>query len=152
MPNFLVWKFCGKAQFPYSFGPIARKYTETVPFHNISTPGNSVKLRHFTQCCLLIKPSCYQETYIQSQVFVILISLLFVQGRTGVMICAYLIYKGIYSSPDEAMKHYAAARTFNDKVSDFRVWSLVFCCIINYKRLNALLFESLSTAFLYFLQ
>ena len=28
-PNFLVWKFCGKAQF-----------AETVPFYKISTPGN----------------------------------------------------------------------------------------------------------------
>ena len=34
-PNFLVWKFCGKAQFPHSFG---RNYAETVPFHKISTP------------------------------------------------------------------------------------------------------------------
>ena len=25
-PNFLVWKFCGKAQFPYSFGWFARNY------------------------------------------------------------------------------------------------------------------------------
>ena len=34
-PNFLVWKFCGKAQFPHSFGQI--------------TPGNWVKLRYFAQ-------------------------------------------------------------------------------------------------------
>ena len=38
--NFLVWKFCGKAQFLHSFERIARNYAETVPFHNISTPGN----------------------------------------------------------------------------------------------------------------
>ena len=38
--NFLVWKFCGKAQFPHSFGRFARNYAETVPFHEISTPGN----------------------------------------------------------------------------------------------------------------
>ena len=31
-PNFLVWKYCGKAQFPYSFGRIARNYAEAVPF------------------------------------------------------------------------------------------------------------------------
>ena len=31
--NFLVWKFL-----------------ETVPFHKISTPGNQMKLRYFTQC------------------------------------------------------------------------------------------------------
>ena len=28
---------------------IARNYAETVPFHKISTSGNSVKLRYFTQ-------------------------------------------------------------------------------------------------------
>ena len=39
-PNFLVWKFCGKAQFPHSFGQIARNYAESVPFHKISIPGN----------------------------------------------------------------------------------------------------------------
>ena len=27
--NFLVWKFCGKAQFPYSFGRFAQNYAET---------------------------------------------------------------------------------------------------------------------------
>ena len=35
-PNFLVWRFCGKAQFLR----IARNYAETVPFRKISTPGN----------------------------------------------------------------------------------------------------------------
>ena len=40
LPNFLVWKFCGKKQFPHSFGQIARNFAETVPFHKISTPGN----------------------------------------------------------------------------------------------------------------
>ena len=34
-PNFLMWKFCLKAQFPHS----ARNYAEIVPFHNISTLG-----------------------------------------------------------------------------------------------------------------
>ena len=37
---FLVWKFCGKAQFPHSLGRFARNYEETVPFHKIYTPGN----------------------------------------------------------------------------------------------------------------
>ena len=48
-PNFLVWKFCRKAQFLQTFGRIARNYAETVPFHKISTPG-LVKLRYFSQC------------------------------------------------------------------------------------------------------
>ena len=29
-PNFLVWKFCGKAQFLHSFGRIAQNDAETV--------------------------------------------------------------------------------------------------------------------------
>ena len=37
-PNFLVWKFCGKTRFPYSFGRFA--------------PENKVKLRYFSQCHL----------------------------------------------------------------------------------------------------
>ena len=32
--NFLVWKFCGKTQFPHSFGQFARNYAEIPPnFH-----------------------------------------------------------------------------------------------------------------------
>ena len=38
-PNFLVWKFCGKAQFPHNFGRFARNHAETAPFHIICTPG-----------------------------------------------------------------------------------------------------------------
>ena len=49
LPNFLVWKFCGKAQFPHSFWQLARNYAETVPFHKISTTGNQVKLLYFSQ-------------------------------------------------------------------------------------------------------
>ena len=40
LPNYLVWKFCGKVQFLQSFERIARNSAETVPFHKISTPGN----------------------------------------------------------------------------------------------------------------
>ena len=39
-PNFPVWKFCGKAQFPHSFRRIAQNNEETVPFHKIFTPEN----------------------------------------------------------------------------------------------------------------
>ena len=49
-PDSLVWKFCGKGQFPHSFWRIARNYAETVPFRKISTPGNQVKLQYFSQC------------------------------------------------------------------------------------------------------
>ena len=38
LPNFLVWKFCGKAQFPHSSGRIA-------------FPGNQLKLRYF---CIVV--------------------------------------------------------------------------------------------------
>ena len=46
-PDFFVWKFGGKAQFPNTFGQIARNYPETLPFHKISAPGNQMKLRYF---------------------------------------------------------------------------------------------------------
>ena len=38
--NFLVWKFCEKAQFPHSFGRFARNDAEIASFHKISTTGN----------------------------------------------------------------------------------------------------------------
>ena len=38
--NFLMWKFCGKAQFLHSFGRIAQNYADTVPIHKIPTPEN----------------------------------------------------------------------------------------------------------------
>ena len=40
LPNILVLKFCGEAQFPHSFGRFARNYAETMPFRKISIPGN----------------------------------------------------------------------------------------------------------------
>ena len=51
-PDFLVWQFSGKAQFPHSFGRFAQNYAETVPFRKISKPGNQVKLRYFSQSFL----------------------------------------------------------------------------------------------------
>ena len=59
-PNFLVWKFCGKEQVPHSFGRIVQNYAETVPFHKISTPGNQVKLRYFSQCT--VNKSCLRRS------------------------------------------------------------------------------------------
>ena len=44
-PNFLLWKFCGSAQFPQSFWRITRNYEETVPFRKISIPENDGVLR-----------------------------------------------------------------------------------------------------------
>ena len=52
-PDFLVWKFCEKAQFLHSSVRIAGNYVETVPFSKMSTPGNQVKLRYFLECDLL---------------------------------------------------------------------------------------------------
>ena len=45
-PDFLVRKFCGKAQLQSESPETA----ETVHFGEISTPGNQVKLRYFSQC------------------------------------------------------------------------------------------------------
>ena len=39
-PDFLVWKFCGKAQFLQSFGPFTQNSKETVSFHKILAPQN----------------------------------------------------------------------------------------------------------------
>ena len=36
-PDFLVWKFCGKAQFPHSFGRFALNYEETAFPQNFYT-------------------------------------------------------------------------------------------------------------------
>ena len=59
-PNFMVWKFCRKTQFPHSFRRIIQNYAETAPFHKISTPWSYVELRYFKQCplpLLSISPS-----------------------------------------------------------------------------------------------
>ena len=70
-PNFLVWKFCGKAQFSHSFGRIARNYPETVAFCKISTPGNQVKLRHFSQweILTLTRSELFERSNKKSSVF-----------------------------------------------------------------------------------
>ena len=41
----MVWKLCGKVQFPHGFGQFAQNYAETVTFQKISTPGNYGILR-----------------------------------------------------------------------------------------------------------
>ena len=46
-PNFLVWKFYGKEQFPHSFGRFAKNYAETVAFHKISTPAKLCEITIF---------------------------------------------------------------------------------------------------------
>lgn len=38
------------------------------------------------------------------------------KGRTGVMICSYLIFSGLCATSTEAFQHYGKARTFNGKV------------------------------------
>ena len=55
LSNFIVWKFCGKAQFSSSFRRFARNYAETVSLYIIFAPGNKVKLRYFLPS--LIHPS-----------------------------------------------------------------------------------------------
>jgi protein-tyrosine phosphatase len=37
------------------------------------------------------------------------------KGRTGVMICSYLIFSGLCKNSEEAFKHYAESRTYNKK-------------------------------------
>ena len=38
------------------------------------------------------------------------------KGRTGVMICCYLIFCGLCKDTDEAIKYYGEKRTLNGKV------------------------------------
>ena len=46
--KFLVYTFLGKAQFPHISEWLTRTNAEIVPFHNIPTPENKVKLRYFS--------------------------------------------------------------------------------------------------------
>ena len=66
-PNFLVWKLCGKTQFPQSFGRIARNYAETVPFHKTFTRRNQVKLWYFCSGLFILSlRKSYIYIYIRS--------------------------------------------------------------------------------------
>ena len=42
-PNFLVWKFCGKAQFAPSFVQFVQNYAETAPFHKTATKFHCIR-------------------------------------------------------------------------------------------------------------
>ena len=60
LPNFLVWKLCGKAHFLLSFEVSPGGYAETAPFCKPFAPSNYVKLLYFSQwvvlkICLFIK-------------------------------------------------------------------------------------------------
>ena len=63
-PDFLVRKFCGKAQFLHSFGRITRNYAETVCSRKIFTPGNQEKLRDFSQWRLLVEYIVLEVAYL----------------------------------------------------------------------------------------
>ena len=43
------------------------------------------------------------------------------QGRTGVMICAYLLHSGLVVDPEAALQLYSMARTMDEKVWKFSV-------------------------------
>ena len=69
-PNFLVWKFCAKAQFLHSFGRFAQNYAENVPFHKIQPKSSSTANANFipvlTKNIFLIK-SC--RNFVTSKCF-----------------------------------------------------------------------------------
>jgi phosphatidylinositol-3,4,5-trisphosphate 3-phosphatase/dual-specificity protein phosphatase PTEN len=39
------------------------------------------------------------------------------KGRTGVMICCYLIFSGLCKNTEDAMRHYSITRTYNGRVN-----------------------------------
>jgi protein-tyrosine phosphatase len=52
------------------------------------------------------------------------------KGRTGVMICAYLLYSKALQTSDEAFEFYGAARTHDRKVSLTSFFFLFVCQVI----------------------
>ena len=55
-PNFMVWKFCGKAQFPHSFGRFARNCAFPQNFH-------TMKLGEITAVYAVIDISLFRKSY-----------------------------------------------------------------------------------------
>jgi len=47
------------------------------------------------------------------------------QGRTGVMICAYLLHSGQCTDPQQALQLYSTARTMDEKVSILHLYVLL---------------------------
>ncbi len=47
----------------------------------------------------------------------LLVFCFFVQGRTGVMICSYLLHDKLFDNTKDALQFYGEARTQNAKVS-----------------------------------
>ena len=70
-PNFLLWKFCEKAQFLHSFGWFVQNYTETVPFHKTSARGKLGEITggYFLQWNLMtvIVPSFFRTSLLWTQ-------------------------------------------------------------------------------------
>lgn len=61
------------------------------------------------------------------------------KGRTGVMICAYLLYSKAMQTADEAFEFYGAARTYDKKVGDFlgSLRLFLFCSSFSVKEPNS---------------